>query len=183
METFACYAAGARCPGPTTHRTPSGSRIFFVYGPLLTNPAGGEIFCSAFVEMVATLWMVGHCCLATSTALLPVFAIIRMAVRKVSLASQLLGPGGPFLDLEMVVSRELFAPTFHSSHVDLMNWSRCDQSRRIDCAGSWAVRAAHKVGGSECGVTTADRRFLHAAVDRQALANTQSHSNYSRGEQ
>ena len=26
----------------------------------------------------------------------------------------------------MVVSPELFAPTFHSSHVDLTNWSRCD---------------------------------------------------------
>ena len=42
------------------------------------------------------------------------------------LLARLVGPGGPFSDLQMVVSPELFAPTFHSSHVDLTNWSRCD---------------------------------------------------------
>ena len=44
------------------------------------------------------------------------------------LLSRSLGPGGPFFflggGLQMVVSPELFAPTFHSSHVDLTNWIR-----------------------------------------------------------
>ena len=40
--------------------SPAGLRIFSVYVPLQTNPAGREIFCSAFIEMMTALGIQLH---------------------------------------------------------------------------------------------------------------------------
>ena len=43
-----------------------------------------------------------------------------------SMLARLLGPGGPFLDLQMAVSPNEFAPTFRSPREHQETWSRCD---------------------------------------------------------
>ena len=65
--------------------------------------------CSTFSSH-AVAWLV------TSTAPLPLLTTTRRGDSVCPLLARLLVRGGPFLDLQMVVSPELFPPTFHSSY-------------------------------------------------------------------
>ena len=105
-------------------------KILLHFGPrIASNPACREIFCLAFMKMVATLDMQLPTPLLQrdfNGAVTPARDYSKDDGTVCLLLARLLGPGGPLLDLQMVVSPELFAPTFHSFHVDLTNWSRCD---------------------------------------------------------
>ena len=105
----------------------AGLRIFSVYAPLQRDP-GRDVFTAAFLEMVACLDM------QIPTLLLGDFNGTISPDRDFStgegqvcrLLTRLLGPGGPFLDLQMVVSPELFAYTFRSSRDQSLFFSRGD---------------------------------------------------------
>ena len=104
-----------------------GLRIFSVYAPLPRDPCR-EAFTSAFLEMVSSLDM------QVPTILLGDFNGSICPDRDYSshegpvcrLLSRLLGPGGPFVDLQVAVSPELYAYTFQSSRDKGLFYSRCD---------------------------------------------------------
>ena len=62
----------------------------------------------------------------------------------------------------MVVSPELFAPTFHSSDVDLTKWSRCDLalSNRAGLVARVSVASGIKNGGYYPVLELRDRTWM-----------------------
>ena len=120
-----CRVHGVQIP----HRPglPLGLRIFTVYAPLPRDEEK-EIFTAAFLEMVSGLDM------QVPTLFLGDFnGTVNPAEDYASgegsvcrLLSHLLGPGGPLLDLQLVVSPESRAYTFCSSKHSVPSRSRCD---------------------------------------------------------
>ena len=83
------------------------------------------------------------------------------------LLARLLGPGGPFLDLQMVL---LSALIFYSSHVDLTNLSRCDLDLGNRAALGLATRVSVVSGivdGSHCPVLLELRDPSHSGCRLQ----------------
>ena len=104
-----------------------GLRVFSVYAPLRRDPTRDE-FTRLFLELVAMLDM------QIPTLLLGDFNGSVSPSRDYSsgegsvcgLLSRLLGPGGPFMDLQLLVSPDLYAHTFHVPHGDRLHSSRGD---------------------------------------------------------
>ena len=104
-----------------------GLRLFTVYAPLQQDETRG-VFNAAFLEMVATLDM------QVPTLLLgdfngtvhPEQDYNSGSGQVCPLLSRLLGPGGAFLDLQLVVSPQERAFTFHHERGGQMSLSRCD---------------------------------------------------------
>jgi len=106
---------------------PLGLRVFSVYAPLHYDRTR-EVFGKTFMELVACLDMqIPTLLLGDFNGSVTPDKDFSSAERPVCpLLSRLLGPGGPFLDLLLVVSPEEFAHTFHSSVAGAVVSSRID---------------------------------------------------------
>ena len=134
---------------------PLGLRVFSVYAPLRENPAR-DAFDTAFGEMVAGLDLQAPTLLLGdfNGSVSPQRDYASGAGDVCPLLTRLVGPAGPFLDLQLVVSPEEYAYTFRHSRGDEVRQSRCDL-----VLGSRSVLPLVKKVFVESGVFDGDGHF------------------------
>ena len=112
---------------PRRPALPLGLRIFSVYAPLPRDP-GREAFNGTFLEFVAALDMqVPTLLLGDFNGTVAPDRDHRSGAGPVCpLLTRLLGPGGPFIDLQVSVSPEDWGFTFSMPHLTSLTQSRCD---------------------------------------------------------